>query len=396
MRPTKLHAGDNKGLDMSADISIIAVETPAHRKQFIEFPYTLYKDEPNWRAPLRMERKTQIDPTKNPALKGIEFQLFLAERSGKIVGRVAAILNSKHLEKYDDATGHFGLVDAEDDPEVFAALMGTVENWLKDKGMKRVLGPFNFSINEDLGFPVDGFETPPMLMMPFARPDGQASMEALGYEKDIDLEAYITNIPGSYPHPKIVHAMCDVVTKDPRVTVRHMDMKNFEHEVEMAMEVFNDAWADNWGFLPFSDEQISHIANELKPIIIPEFFWVCEMDGEPAAFGLMVPNINEASVGLNGRLFPFGWIKLLYRLKFKGVKTGRIMLMGVKQEHQKTKLGLAMAATLCAKIFKAGRDRGYENVEMSWILETNKSMIRIIKLSKGYKYKTYRMYQKKI
>jgi len=381
---------------MPSEIKIVSVETGAQKKQFVELPYALYKDEPQWRAPLRIERTEQIDPSKNPALDGLDVQLFLAERDGEIVGRVAAIVNSKHLERYNDNTGHFGFLDAQNDPNIVRLLMDTVENWLVENGMKRVVGPLNFSTNEELGMPVDGFDTPPMLMMPFGRPDYKSSIEALGYEKEIDLQAYLTNLPDSFPYHDLVLKMCKVVDDDPRVTVRKMNKKNFVHEVQTAMDVFNDAWSDNWGFIPFSDAQINHIANELKPVIIDEFFWVCEVNGVPAAFALMVPNVNEATQGLNGRLLPFGWLKLLYRLKIKGVKSGRILLMGVKKEYQNTKLGVGMAAQLSKSIFDHGRKRGYQEIEMSWILETNRSMIRIIKMGQGKLYKTLRMYQKNL
>ena len=162
------------------------------------------------------------------------------------------------------------------------------------------------------------------------------------------------------------------------------------------MGILNDAWSDNWGFVPFSDIQIKHMAGELKPVIIPDFFWVCEYKGEPAAFILMIPNVNEAIAGLDGKLLPFGWAKLLYRLKIKGLKTARIPLMGVKREFQRKRAGLAMAAFLSEKVFEKGRERGFTHVEMGWILENNKSMIRIIEQAKGVPYKTYRMYEKAI
>ena len=381
---------------MSVEISILPVNSPKLTKQFIDFPYDLYRNDPHWRAPLRMERADQIDPAKNPGMRGLDVQFFLAERNGEIVGRIAAIKNANHLAVYKDQTGHFGYLDAEPDPKIIKALLGAAEAWLKEKGLQRIVGPLNFSTNEELGLPIEGFNTPPMLMMPYGRPETPKMIEDLGFEKEIDLQAYITDIPKSYPHPEIVQKMVDILDADPSVTVRCMDKKNFMHEVETAMSVFNDAWSDNWGFVPFTDEQITHIANDLKPVIIEDFFWVVEVDGKPAAFALMVPNVNEAAHGLDGRLFPFGWLKLLYRLKVKGVKSGRILLMGVRKEYHKTKLGLAMAAGLSANIFDQALKRGYKDVEMSWILESNKSMIRIIKLGAGELYKTYRIYQKNI
>lgn len=381
---------------MSVEITIVPVDDAKRTKQFIDFPYNLYRNDPQWRAPLRMERTDQINPAKNPGMKGLDVQFFLAERKGEIVGRVAAIKNNNHLAVYKDQTGHFGYLDAAPEPDIVKALMDAAERWLKERGLTRIVGPLNFSTNEELGQPIDGFDTPPMLMMPYGRPETQKLVEDLGFEKEIDLQAYITRVPDAFPHPEIVQKMVDILDADPRVKVRHMDKKNFMHEVETAMSVFNDAWSDNWGFVPFTDEQITHIANDLKPVIVEEFFWVVEVDGKPAAFALMVPNVNEATQGLDGKLFPFGWLKLLYRLKVKQVKSGRILLMGVRKEYRRTKLGLAMAAGLSANIFDQALKRGYKDIEMSWILETNKNIIRIIKLGQGKLYKTYRIFQKNI
>ncbi|MBL4854941.1 MAG: hypothetical protein JKY25_11970 [Robiginitomaculum sp.] len=380
----------------SHEISIVPVTDKGGLKQFLNLPYDLYRTEPHWRAPLRFERAVQINPQKNPALDGLETQLFLAKSGGDVVGRIAAIINSRHLAIHNDATGHFGFLDTQNDPEIIKALIDVAETWLKDRGMSRIVGPLSFSINEDVGLLVNGFDTPPVLMMPYGRPDYQASIEALGFVKAVDMHAYWTDMHAGYPRPKIVTTMTNYIEKDPDITVRPMDKSKFMEEVQLAMNIFNDAWSDNWGFVPFSDVQIKHMANELKPIIIPDFFWVCEYKGEPAAFILMVPNINEAIEGLDGKLLPFGWAKLLYRLKIKGLKTARIPLMGVRREFQRKRAGLAMAAFLSEKVFEMARNRGFTHVEMGWILEDNKSMIRIIEQAKGVPYKTYRMYEKPI
>ena len=381
---------------MDKDIQIIAVVDKAQEQQFIDLPYQLYKGEPHWRAPLRFERKAQINPAKNPGLEGLEFQFFLALKNGMPSGRIAAIKNPEHLRVHKDNTGHFGFLDTDGDPAVAEALLGASEEWLKARGLSHIAGPFSFSINEETGLPITGFDTPPMLMMPYNRETMPGTLDALGFEKAKDMHAYITNIPGSYPHPQIVRSLADFVDASPDITLRRMRKGNFLADIEMAMEIFNDAWAENWGFLPFSDAQIKHMATELKPVIIPDLFWICEVDGKPAAFIIMIPNINEAIEGLDGRLLPFGWAKMLWRLKVKGLKTARIPLMGVRKEYQRTKPGLAMAAALCATAFDHGRERGIEEVEMSWILEDNKSMIRIIKMASGEPYKTYRVYKKAI
>ncbi len=381
-------------------ISVIPVTDRDERKQFLDFPYDLYRGEAHWRAPLRFERATQINPQKNPALEGLETQLFLAIRKGPrgkdVVGRIAAIVNPRHLAIYNDATGHFGFLDSQKDSKIVKALIDAAQSWLKERGMTRIVGPLSFSINEEAGLLVNGFDTPPVLMMPYGRPDYQTSIEALGFAKAVDMHAYWTDMRAGYPRPKIVTTMTNYLENDPDITVRSMDKSRFLQEMQMAMGIFNDAWSDNWGFVPFSDIQVKHMAGELKPLLVADFFWVCEYKGEPAAFILMIPNINEAIAGLDGRLLPFGWAKLLYRLKIKGLKTARIPLMGVRREFQRTRTGLAMAAYLSEKVFEMARNRGFTHVEMGWILENNKSMIRIIEQAKGVPYKTYRMYEKPI
>ncbi|MEE9272898.1 MAG: hypothetical protein V3U57_06495 [Robiginitomaculum sp.] len=379
---------------MSTEVTIISVSNKADIKQFLDFPYELYKADPQWRAPLRFERAAQIDPNKNPALKGLETQLFLAEKNGEIVGRMAAIKNPHHLEIYKDDTGHFGFWDTQKDAAISIALMDAVQSWLKERGLKRIVGPLSFTINEEVGLLIDGFTMPPVLMMPYGRPDYQETIEAMGFAKAMDMFAYWANMHEGYPRPKIVTTMTDYIAKDPNITMRRLRKKNFLNEVQLIMSIFNDAWLNNWNYVPFTDVQIKHMANELKPIIQKDFVWICEYKGEPAAFILMVPNINEAIDGLNGKLLPFGWAKLLYRLKMKGVKSARIPLMGVRKKYQRKRAGLSMAAALSETVFEMGRKHGYTHVEMGWILETNKSMIRIIEQAQGIPYKTYRMYEK--
>ncbi|HHL42718.1 MAG TPA: hypothetical protein ENJ42_03805 [Hellea balneolensis] len=378
------------------NVDITAVDSQAALKQFLAFPYDLYRNEPHWVAPLRFERAAQINPAKNPGLDGLTIQHFLARRGGEIVGRISAIKNQNHLDIYQDGAGHFGYFDAVNDEVVKTALLKRVEDWLLEQGLTKMVGPFNASINEEMGVLIDGFDTPPVLMMPFGRPDYQTTFESNGFTKAVDVFAYWTDMHAGYPRPKIDTTMTNYVKNDPDIVLRPMRMNGFMDEVKLAMSIFNDAWSENWGFIPFSDAQIKHMANELKPLIIKDFFWVCEYKGKPAAFILMVPNINEAIDDLDGKLLPFGWAKLIHRLKIKGLKTARIPLMGVRKEYQRSRAGLAMAASLSEKVFEMGRKRGFTHVEMSWILEDNKSMIRIIEQAQGVAYKTYRMYEKTI
>ncbi len=381
---------------MGGKTEIIAINKKHDLAEFLELPYRLYRGQANWIAPLKFERKALINRNKNPGLANIDFQFFLAKRDGETIGRIAAIWNKNHQKLYNDNQGHFGFLDCVEEENILRDLFAAAENWLKIQGAKTIAGPLSFSIYEEAGLLVDGFDTPPFIMMPYGRPFYAQGLKNLGFEKATDLFAYFADMHAGYPRPKIVQTMLSHIKNDKNITVRPMLMGKFLQEVQMAMEIFNDAWSDNWGHLPLSGAQIKHMANELKPIIRPDFFWVCEYRNEPAAFILMVPNINEAIFDLHGKLLPFGWAKLLYRLKIKGIKTARIPLMGVKREFQRKKSGLAMAAFLSEKAFEMGRNAGFTHVEMSWILENNKSMIRIIEQAQGKAYKTYRIYEKSI
>ncbi len=375
-------------------VSVRPISSKKDIRLFLEFPYELYRDEPNWVPPLRFEQAARIDRRKNPGLHGIEFQLFLAEQDGEVVGRIAAIINQNHLAKHQDGAGHFGFFDARPGQEIASALFGEAEAWLKARNMDKIVGPYSLSIYEEVGLLIDGFDTPPVVMMPHGRVDYQQTIENLGFTKAIDMTAWWANMHEGYPRPPVVDRMLAHIDKTPEIRVRPMRKGKFLEEVRLAMEIFNDAWNENWGHVNLSDAQIKHMAGELKPLINRDFFWVCEYEGKPAAFILMIPNVNEAIHDLDGKLLPFGWAKLLWRLKVKGLKTTRIPLMGVRKEYQRTRNGLAMAAFLSEKAFEMGRAHGYECVEMGWILETNKSMIRIIEQAQGVAYKTYRMYEK--
>lgn len=377
-------------------ISVVPVTDKKSLKQFLDFPHDLYRGEEHWRAPLRFERGEQINPKKNPGLDGLEIQHFLAFKKAKVVGRISAVINAVHLKQYEDNTGHFGFFDAENDAGIAKALLATAEDWLKQRGMTRMLGPFNLGINEEIGILVDGFDKPNVMLMPYGRKDYPKTLEALGFRKAKDVIAFWANMHEGYPRSKIVDLMLKLFDKTKEASLRPMKSGKLLSEVEVAIDIFNDAWSDNWGFIPFSKAQVKHMATELKPIMMKDFFWFCEYKGKPAAFILMLPNLNEAAHGLDGKLLPFGWAKLLYRIKVKGLKTARIPLMGVSKEFRGTRIGTAMAAVLSEKAFEMGRKHGYTHVEMSWILEDNKSMIRIIEQAKGVPYKTYRMYEKPI
>lgn len=377
----------------TSTLTVTEAITKADKAAFIELPYMLYAGEPAWRPPLRMERKLHASP-KNPTLKDIDPAFFLARRGNKVVGRIAAFINHIHLRTHNDQTGHFGFLDCEADPETGKALLSAAQSWLTQKNMTRMVGPAQWSVNDEIGLLIDGFETPPVIMMPYGRPDYQAMLEGSGLTKAVDVYAFQADLHAGYPRPKPTQMMVKLADKDPNIVIRPMRAGEFMDEVRLAMNIFNDAWSDNWGFIPFSDEQVTHMAKEIRPILFKEGFWVGEYKGEPIAFIWMIPDLNSAIYDLDGRLLPFGWAKLIKRLKISGVKQARIPLMGLRKEWHNNRRGLAIVAKLSETVFEAAREKGYTHCELSWILEDNASMIRICEQADAKRYKTYRMYEK--
>jgi GNAT superfamily N-acetyltransferase len=375
--------------------AISAVATAADRKAFLDLPYRAYRNDPAWRAPLLMERATQIDPKHNPALAAMEHVFFLARKDGEVVGRIAAFINPAHLARHQDATGHFGFLDTTTpDAEVLTSLMAAAEGWLATRGMKRIAGPFNFSVNEECGLLVDGFDTPPMVMMLHGRPDYAVALSSAGYAKAIDLHAYFHKAGETYTVPPSLQKLLDAAGRIPSLTIRPMNMKDFKADVGMIMDIFNDAWSENWGFVPFSAEQINTMASELKPLMTSDGMWVALLDGEPAGFALFLPDLNELTQGMNGKLLPFGWAQLLWGLKVRGATRARLPLAGLRRRYHKTKRGALAMASVFEAAFAAQHKRGVREIEASWVLETNRDLIAILEFYEMKRYKTFRLFEK--
>jgi len=377
------------------DFLIEEVVTPSQEKQFLNLPYDIYRNDPNWRAPLRFERAEQLSPSKNPGAPS-DRALFLAKHEGKLVGRIAAFINPRHDAHSKDNAGFFGYLDAIEDAQLVETLLAKAEQWLQSKGRGRMIGPAQWSVNEECGLLVDGFENPPVVMMPHGRGDYQVCFENHGLSKAIDMFAFQSELAAGYPRTKFLQSLLNYAERNSAISWRPMNMSEFRQNVDLVMEIFNDAWSENWGFVPFSDEQIAHMAKEIKPIIFKEGLWIGYINEEPAGFIWMIPDLNEITQGLDGKLFPFGWAKLVWRLKVKGAKQARIPLMGLRKAHQNTRKGLALVAQLCETVFEAGRQKGFTHCELSWILEDNEGMIGICEQAAAKNYKTYRMYEKEI
>ena len=381
-------------MQVSGDrVKIVPVEDKSALTRFIRFPWRIYHDDPQWIPPLVLERREHLNRRTNPYFQHAEARLWLALRDGRPVGRVSAQVDQASLRHHGDATGHFGFLEAEDDPEVFGALLATAEGWLAAQGMTQVRGPFSFSINDESGLLVEGFDRPPSLMMGHAKPYYAARVEQQGYRKAKDLIAYHYDVT-SDPLPASAKPLVRRLEAEPRVVLRKLDRSRFAAELDAVLEVFNDAWSGNWGFVPLSSAEIAKLAKDLKPLILDDSLAIAEIDGTAAAFAIALPNLNEAIADLDGSLLPFGWAKLLYRLKFGKIRSGRMPLMGVRQRYHGTPWGAALAYAVIGKVNAGMRARGYTTGELSWILEDNASTRRIVESTGAVAYKTYRVYEK--
>lgn len=375
-------------------IELKAVEDRQGLATFIDLPNRLYQDLPGYVPPLNLERSETLDHKKNAYFQHAEGQYWLAFQGGRAVGRISAQVDQLHLQRHGDQAGHFGLLDAEDDPRLFASLLGKAEEWVKERGMARIRGPFNLSINEECGLLVDGFEHPAMLMMPFAPPYAERHLLARDYRKATDLLAYSMDIS---PETKVRgERLLERIASEGRITIRPVQMKHYKAELGVVLDIFNEAWADNWGFIPFTEAEMQQIAKGMRPLVRPALNHIAEVDGEPAAMIICLPNLYEAIDDLDGRLLPFGWAKLLWRLKTLPFKSARVPLMGVRKKYHGTIVGSALVQLLFKSLHQGLISEGFERLEMSWILEDNMAMRRLIEDLGGTPYRTYRLFEKSL
>jgi len=361
-------------------------------KPFIDLSWTFNAADPNWVPPLRMVFNALLDRDRHPFYQHADVAFFVAERGGKLVGRIAAIANHRANEFHGDTTGYFGLFESVDDPAVSGALLDRAAAWLKAKGLTSMQGPFNLSTNDELysgGVLIDGFDTAPAFMLGHNPPYYQRLMEAAGMVKAKDLVAYW--LPHNDPPKRLIDGI-DRVAKREGWRIRTVDMKNFKAEVARVMEVYNSAWERNWGFIPMTDAEFEAMAKEFRPVVDPNLVLIAEtLEGEPLGFLLALPDLNRAIKPLkNGKLFPFGLFRFLWAKR--KIRTARVLTLGMKPGHQRSGIG----AALYLKVFQLGARHGYDNADASWILEDNGPMRHALEKVGAYVYKTYRVYERPV
>jgi len=371
-------------------MSQIEIKTVASKKElmlFIKLPWRIYKNDPHWVPPLIMDRKKLLDKKHNPFFSHAEMDMFLAYKDDMLVGRIAAITNENHNKFQEDNMGFFGFFESEDDPEVSKALLDTAKNWLIEKGKDGMFGPMSPSTNDEVGLLIDGFDKPPYPMMCHNPKYYQDLYENYGLEKSKDLLAYYFDIRGIELPDKLVR-IAEISKQRSGISIRKLKIKNLKSELELVLEVYNNAWSKNWGFVPMTREEILHVADDLKQIADEDYLFIAEKDGRPIAFSVTLPNINEVLIKIpNGKLFPTGIFKLLTGMK--KTKNVRVVMLGVIKEYQNAGLG----AVFYLESFKTGKRKGINGGELSWILEDNTPMIKAAELMGAKVHKTYRVYQ---
>jgi hypothetical protein len=359
--------------------------------RFIKLPWRVYRNEPHWVPPLVSERKKFLDRRKNPFFEHAEAEYFLAWRDSRPVGRISAHIDRNLNEFQHNDWGLFGFFECEDDPEAAAALVGAAEAWLRERGRGRMVGPMDFTTNDECGLLVEGHETDPMILEGWHHPYYRGLLEGCALDKAMDLYMWrlrldeVTDKGGFHP---FIHAAAKKVTEEHGVTIRHMRKKDFEAELGRFLEVYNAAWENNWGFVPLTEEEVRHYAKDLRPVIDERWAWIAEREGEVLGAALSLPDINMCLKHMNGRLLPVGWAKFLYhRRKIDRI---RVFALGVKPQYQ----DLGIAAAFYIEHLNGADPKGIWWGEMGWILETNEAMNRAMEGMGGTITKRYRVFEK--
>lgn len=373
-------------------VEILPVVSASDRRRFVDLPWVLYAGDPNWRAPLKDEVHALIGgPARNPWFLHGRAAFFLACKNGRDVGRISAQVCDLVQERRP-GLGQWGLFETVDDAEVAAALIGAAERWLQMQGMTRAQGPISISIWDEPGLLVSGFDTPPKVMMGHHLPWYERHVLAAGYHGVKDLHAW--SVPVDRPFPDFVNRIVAAGEKNRRIRVRPVELDKFDSEARTILDILNEAWSNNWGYVPLTDAEVAHVGKKLKPIVIPSQILIAEYDDEPVAFMMSLPDVNELTRDLDGRLFPFGWAKLLWRLRKPQVEWFRVPLMGVKTKLQGTRIASILAFMMITSVRRTGvANHGARWAEIGWILEDNGPMVAIAEALEAQITKTYRIFE---
>ena len=374
-----------------AAVEIAEVASSSQLKKFITYPNQLYKGDPNYVTPLISERLEFFDKQKNPFFQTATTKEYLARRDGKIVGRIGTCVNYAHNQNYLEKVGFFGFLDLIDDYDVLAMMMRVAMINLKKAGMEKLRGPVSYSTNHECGALIEGFDSPPRIMMPYNKPYLPPLLEKFGFKKAMDLYAYRIN--QSMPIPERITEITDKLLERAGAAIRHMKMSRFDDEVEKLHQIYNAAWEENWGFVPMTKEEFFYLSKNLKQIVDPKVALILEVDKKPIGFLLALPDINQALIKLEGKLFPLGLIKLLWNTKVRNkIDCLRVITMGIIPEYH----GKGLDMVLYSKIYHEGLKAGYSWAEMSWVLESNQLMNSAIKRMGAELYKKYRIFEMSI
>ena len=367
-------------------VEIRAVQNRRELKKFVKFPWRIYRGDEFWVPPLITERCDFLNQEKNSFFRHSEARLFLAYQNSSPVGRISAHTNVKHNETHGENTGFFGFFECIDDAATAQSLFDAAEGWLRLKGCSSITGPASFTINDEYGLLIDGFDSLPVVMMSYNPPYYQHLIEESAFEKVHDLWAY--ELFSDSAPPDSVFEKAKAAEASGEYIFRGPDMKNFKDEALAVRGIFNAAWSENWGAVPMTEGEFLALAKELKMILDPDFLIIAEKDGKPVGFSLAIPNVNEALRHANGRLFPVGLLKFLWHKRH--IKMLRVLAMGVEKEHRKK----GVDAVFYIRTYERAIRKGYERGELSWILESNKPMNRVLQKLGARVYKTYRVYRR--
>jgi GNAT superfamily N-acetyltransferase len=369
-------------------VEIRPVRSRQDLMRFIKLPFRLYRDQPNWVPPLVYERKRHLDRNKNPFFEHAEAEYFLAWRNGRPVGRISAHVDHRLNEFQQNDWGLFGFFECEDDQEAADALVKAAEDWNRERGRDRIVGPFDFSTNHECGLLVDGYDLKPQVLEFWHHPYYQQLLENAGLAKAMDLYKWFLDVSDRAKILPVIFDLAEKVESEHGVLVRRMRKKDFEDEVRRFMDVYNSAWEKNWAFVPLTDPELREYAKQLKPLLDERWAWIAEKDGQTVGAALTLLDWNEVLIDMGGRLFPTGWLKFLRgRNKIRHV---RVFALGVKPEFQHT----GVAAKFYVEHFDQAERGIVKSGEMGWILEANTAMNRGMEAMGGRIVKRYRLYDK--